>query len=484
MKMPYRNYIDGEWIAPASGDHAPQRNPACLSEITGDYPCSDETDVERALAAASAACPAWRDMPPARRAAILRRALVAMGERREEIALALTNENGKTLDESRAEIDAAIAEMDFQIGEGLRLYGQTVPIGMSGAMGLHLRVPLGVVAIISPWNFPFNVPGRKGTPALMAGNTVVFKPAQLTPASGRLFTELLADAGLPAGVWNCVFGSGSRIGNQIVRDPRVRAISFTGSTEVGKQIQREAAANLTRTQLELGGKNPLVVLADANLDEAAAAAVKAAFACAGQWCTSTSRAIVEASVVDAFTEKVVAGARAIRVGRGTDPSVHMGPVCGTAQKRGILAHIETARKEGARLLCGGEALTGDGYDDGCFIAPTIFDQVTPTMTLAREEVFGPVLAIMSVDSFEAALELANDVRYGLSSAIYTQDLSRALTFLEHTDVGLAHVNMHTAHKEPQLSFGGVKESGAGLPEAGQSGIEFFTEHKVAYIKYR
>jgi len=479
----YHNYINGTWTAPQSGDFEDQHNPACLTEVTGTYPSSNEADAEAALAAAQAAFPGWRDTPPSARAAILRRALDNMRARRDEIALALTNENGKTLAESLGEIDAAAAEMDFQIGEGLRLYGKTVPVSLPGAMGMEMRVPLGVVGIISPWNFPFNVPGRKGTPALMAGNTVVFKPAQLTPAAGRLFTELLADAGLPPGVWNCVFGSGSRIGGQIVRDPRVKAISFTGSTEVGKQIQRDAAANLTRTQLELGGKNPLVVLADADLDEAAAAAVKAAFACAGQWCTSTSRVVVEASVADALTERIVAGARSLKVGRGTQDGVDMGPVCGTAQKRTILDHIEKAKADGARLLCGGDVLAGDGYDDGCFIAPTVFDQVTPEMTIAREEIFGPVLAIMVAGDFEEAMALANDVPYGLASSIFTNDLGKGLTFLEHSDVGLAHVNIGTAHKEPQLSFGGVKESGAGLPEAGQSGIAFFTEHKVAYVRY-
>lgn len=478
------NYINGSFQPPSNGKTAPHHNPARLSEITGHYPASGLDDAESALAAAQAAFPAWRDTPPIQRAAVLRKAMAGMADRRDEIAAVLTAENGKTLAESRGEIDAAVAEMDFQIGEGLRLYGKTAPLSASGTLGMQLRVPLGVVALISPWNFPFNVPGRKGTPALLAGNTVVFKPAALTPRVGILFTEILHDAGLPPGVWNCVLGSGSLIGNHLVADSRVKAISFTGSTEVGKQIQAAAAPNLTRTQLELGGKNPLVVLADADLDAAAAAAVKAAYACAGQWCTSTSRALVEAPIAEAFTERVVAAAKALKVGHGTDPSTDMGPVCGTTQRRTILEHIETAKADGARLLCGGGPLTGPDYDDGCFIAPTVFDQVTPEMTIAREEIFGPVLAIMTVPDFDTALALANDVRYGLSSSIYTNDLNKALTFLEHTDVGLTHVNMLTAHKEPQLSFGGVKESGAGAPEAGQTGIEFFTEHKVAYLKYR
>ena len=479
----YQNYIDGAWTAPDSGNYAPQFEPARLSEATGEYPVSGPDDVERALAAAQAAFPAWRDTPPAKRAAILRRALANIQARREEIATVLTAENGKTLDESRAEIDAAIAEMDFQIGEGQRLYGKNAPLASPGGIGLQMRVPLGVVAIISPWNFPFNVPGRKGTPALMAGNAVVFKPAQLTQRTGLMFTEALADAGLPAGVWNCVLGSGRLVGDQLVQDSRVRAVSFTGSTAVGKQIQAAAAANLTRTQLELGGKNALVVLADADLEAAAASAVKAAFACAGQWCTSTSRVIVEDSVADELTDLIVAGAQAIRVGPGNSPETQMGAVCGSTQLRTILEYIEKGKAEGARLRCGGERLTEPRLADGCFIAPTVFDQVTPDMTIAREEIFGPVLSILRVPDFAAAVELANAVPYGLASAIYTQNLHHALQFVEQTDVGLTHVNMHTAYKEPQLSFGGVKESGAGVPEAGQTGIEFFTEHKVAYIHY-
>jgi aldehyde dehydrogenase (NAD+) len=396
----------------------------------------------------------------------------------------LTHENGKTLAESRVEIDAAIRECEYQLAEGVRLVGQTVPVTIAGTLAYSRREPLGVAAIIAPWNFPFNVPVRKGIPALMAGNTVVFKPASLTPRTGLLLTELMIAAGLPAGVWNCVTGGGRAVGETLVTDPRVKAISFTGSTAVGRRIHELAARNFTRTQLELGGKNPTVVLEDADLEAAVAATVRAAYACAGQWCTSTSRAVVVAPIAEAFTERLLEQVGALRVGPGDQPGTDMGPVCGEAQQRDILAYIARGQAEGARLRCGGHALTGPGYDGGCFIAPTVFDQVTPAMTIAQEEIFGPVLVIQVVPDFAAAVAVANGVRYGLSSSIFTRDLGRALTFMEQTEAGLTHVNLLTSLKEPQLVFGGIKESGVGIPEAGHDGLTFFTEHKVAYVKYR
>ena len=299
-----------------------------------------------------------------------------------------------------------------------------------------------------------------------------------------IFTELLAGSGLPPGVVNCVTGGGETVGTALVGDPRIKAISFTGSTAVGKSIQLVAARHLTPTQLELGGKNPAIVLPDANLELAVAEIVKGAFACSGQWCTSTSRVIVLEETAAELTERLVAAARALTLGDGAVESSGMGPVCGTKQKADILGYIAKGRAEGARVLLGGTALEGEGYDGGCFVAPTIFDGVTPDMLVAREEIFGPVLVIIAVRSFDEAVAVANGVAYGLSSSIFTNDLQRALTYMERAEVGLAHVNLMTALKEPQLAFGGVKESGAGLPEAGSSGIEFFTHHKVCYVKYR
>lgn len=479
-----KNFIEGEWRPAASGHTFEQRNPAFLHEVTGTFADSAAADVDAAIAAAQAAFPTWRALSPQKRKAHLDRALRAMIERREELAAIVTRENGKALREARTEVDSAIKEMDYQIAEGLRLCGQTVPVDVGGTLAYSTREALGPVAIVTPWNFPFNVPCRKATPALMAGNTVVLKPASLTPRTALEFTRLIADSGVPRGVANCVTGAGGSVGAALVGDTRIKAVSFTGSTAVGKSIQLAAARNLTPTQLELGGKNPAIVLPDADLDVAVAEIVKGAFACSGQWCTSTSRVIVLEEIAAELTKRLVAAAQAISVRDGANEDCGMGPVCGARQKADILAYIAKGCAEGARLLTGGTALEGEDYDHGCFVAPTVFDRVTPIMTIAREEIFGPVLVIIAVKSFEEAVEVANGVAYGLSSSIFTNDLKRALTYMERAEVGLAHVNLMTALKEPQLAFGGVKESGAGLPEAGSSGIEFFTHHKVCYVKYR
>jgi aldehyde dehydrogenase (NAD+) len=479
-----QNFIGGEWRAAASGRRFEQRNPANLREVTGTFADSSAEDVDFSVGVAQAAFPAWRALSPLARKGFLQRALAAMIARRDEIAAVITRENGKALREAKGEVDSAIKEVDFQIAEGVRLCGSTVPVEVDGTLAYSTREALGPVAIVTPWNFPFNVPCRKGTPALMAGNTVVFKPASLTPRAGLLFTELLAESGLPPGVINCVTGAGGSVGAALVGDSRIKAVSFTGSTSVGKSIQLAAARCLTPTQLELGGKNPAIVLPDADLDLAVAEIVKGAFACSGQWCTSTSRVIVLEEIAARLTERLLAAVRALAVRDGFAPDCGMGPVCGAKQREDILRYVEQGKAEGARLLVGGVALAGAGYDAGCFVAPTVFDRVTEEMSIAREEIFGPVLVIITVPTFDEAVRVANGVAYGLSSSIFTNDLRRALTYMERAEVGLAHVNLMSALKEPQLPFGGIKESGAGLPEAGSSGIEFFTHHKVCYVKYR
>ncbi len=477
------NYIQGQWKKASGQKTFGQQNPANLAETTGQYADSSPEDTLEAIAAAHAAFPAWRAKPPIERQAILKKALQLIIERKEQIATVITKENGKTLAESRGEIDSAIKEMDFQIAEGMRLLGKTIPVEIGGTLAYSTREPRGAIGVIAPWNFPFNVPGRKCTPALMAGNTVVFKPASLTPGVGLAFTQALADAGIPAGVFNCVTGGGRNVGGVIVGDPRIKAISFTGSTPVGKGIQKQAADNLTPCQLELGGKNPAIVLDDADLDLAVAAVARAAFACAGQWCTSTSRVLVQKGIAPAFIPRLVAEVAKIKVGDGMDPATGMGPVCGTEQRTVIQGYIRKGLEEGAKLHPGLPAPTV-GDDKTCFLKPVVFTDVTPKMTIAQEEIFGPVLSVLTVDSFEEAVEIANGVPFGLASSIFTRDLGHALTFMEKTDVGLAHVNIMSSYKEPQLEFGGVKESGSGLPEAGTSGIHFFTEHKVCYVKYR
>lgn len=480
--MEQQNYIDGAWVGAGDGQTFEQRNPADLGEITGTWPKSTREDAKKAIEAAHAAFKGWAGIGVYKRAEYLSRAVEVLKGKTEEIAATLTAENGKTLAEARTEVGSAVREMEFQIAQGVSMCGETVPSSTEGVFAYSMRRPLGVASIISPWNFPFNVPGRKCTPALISGNTIVFKPASLTPGAGKAFVDIFVEAGLPPGVLNFVCGGGSTIGDELITHPLVESVSFTGSTGVGKGIQQSVAKTLIRTQLEMGGKNPAVILEDADLDKAADAVATAAYACAGQWCTSTSRAIVIKEVAEVFTEKVLERVRAIRVGDGKG-DVDMGPVCGADQLETIMGYIEIGQGEGARLVQGGQRLTDDGMDQGCFVEPTVFADVVPGMRIAQEEIFGPVLSVMVARDFGEALEMANRVEFGLASSIFTKDISRAFQFLEQTEVGLTHVNMMTAYREPQLSFGGVKSSGHGIPESGKTGIEFFTEHKVAFINY-
>jgi aldehyde dehydrogenase (NAD+) len=375
-----------------------------------------------------------------------------------------------------------VKEADYQIGQGRRLGGVQVPSEQPGVLCYLTRAPLGVVSIITPWNFPLNVACRKMIPALIAGNTCVVKPADFTPMTTALLFECLHEAGIPAGVVNYVTGRGSVIGDMLVCHPDVKAVSFTGSTQVGIGIAQKVAGRATKVQLEMGGKNPLVVLADADIELAADAAALGAFSCSGQWCTSTSRAVVESSIYDKFVEMITDRANRIIVGDGSDEKSTMGPVAGPNQYESILKYIRTGYQEGARATTGGTALTDGDYANGYFIAPTVFADVTVEMTIAREEIFGPVLSVLRADDFDDALRIANSTTYGLASSIYTSDLEKAHRFVEESEVGLCHVNMPTSWKEPQLEFGGIKESGRGLPEAGETGAEFFTEHKAVYIR--
>ena len=478
----FQNYINGKWESPAGNQYFEQRNPARLSEVTGRFPLSEESDTQRAIEAAQSAFPSWKSLSIHKRADFLRKALQLMWERKPEIARVLTLENGKTLAESLVEVDAAYREMDWQINEGLRMFGETVPSEQENMFAMVVREPLGVVSIISPWNFPFNVPCRKGIPALVAGNTCVFKPASLTPQTGYMFTKLLDDSGIPEGVFNMVTGSGDRVGEILISDKKIQAVSFTGSNEIGMHVNRKASENGIRTQLELGGKNPVVVLEDADLGLAVKATLRAAFACAGQWCTSTSRAIVVRPIAEEFTRRVVEEVNQLVVGDGLNQETQMGPVCGTGQLESILKFIRIGQAEGATLLIGGRQITDKGFEDGCFIEPTVFGNVESSMTIAQEEIFGPALSILTVEDFEEALKVANDTRFGLCSSIFTTNLKNAMRFIAGTEVGLTHVNAITAYKEPQLPFGGIKESGIGIPEAGSTGLEFFTNRKSVYIK--
>lgn len=477
-----KNYIAGKWVDSVSGKTSDNINPADKSEVICRVQASTVEDANAAIEAASAAFDGWRKTPIPERANLLRKVIRRMAEREDEFVRAITLENGKTLRESRGEFAAAIKEADYQIGQGRRLGGVHVPSEQPGVMCYLTRQPLGVVTLITPWNFPLNVACRKMFPALIAGNTCIVKPADFTPMSVWLVFQIMDEVGFPAGVVNYILGRGSVIGDTIVCHPKVKAISFTGSTEVGVGIAEKLAGRQTKIQLEMGGKNPLVVLADADLDKASDAVVLGAFSCSGQWCTSTSRVIVEAPVYEKFLDMVLEKTRKITVGNGLDESSRMGPVAGPKQYETIMNYISIGKDEGARLCTGGSAITEGDFAKGYFVEPTIFADVTSNMRIAREEIFGPVLSVIKATDFDDAIRIANDTVYGLASSIYTTDLAKAQKFVEESEVGLCHVNMPTAWKEPQLEFGGIKDSGRGLPEAGETGAEFFTDMKAVYIR--
>lgn len=477
-----QNRLNGEWCRSKSDLEFPIYNPADMRELVHHYPLSNEIDVMSAIESAALAQSTWRKVPMAEKAAIMRRAGQVIEENRVQIANLITQENGKLLSESFAEIDSTVAELNFQVGEGERQFGRANQSHKGGAWGVTRMEPIGVVSVIIPWNFPFNVPFRKLVTALLAGNTAVLKPASQTAGVGEMVVHVLTEAGLPAEVLQFVTGSGSELSDVLVTSEAIRAVTFTGSTSVGRAIAQKAAAQFVRTQLEMGGKNPAVALADADLDLVADQVAIGAFSCAGQWCTATSRLIVEESIYDELMGKILQRASTLKLGVGTDVQSSMGPVCGEHQLNSVLKHIELAKKQGGQLLAGGGRCIDDGLEYGCFVNPTIFDLKDSLSDLSREEVFGPVLAVETAKDYEHAIALANNVCYGLSSSIYTKDFERALDFSERSEVGMTHVNIHSAYKEPQFSFGGVKESGFGLPEAGSTGIQFFQEEKAIYLK--
>jgi aldehyde dehydrogenase (NAD+) len=474
----FQNFIAGKWKTSRTSATFENENPAFRGSNIGGFQSSSPEDVLDAIAAADAAFRSWRRTPVSERQQVVGAFLQLLRESREELARIVTLENGKTIKESRAEVDSAIVEGGYHLNQIVTFAGAVGPGAYRDISTYVQYQPLGVVGIISPWNFPMNVMSRKTLPALLTGNTVVFKPATFTPWSGVFMTQLFDRAGLPAGVFNCVTGLGSKIGNVIVDDPRVRAISFTGSTEVGKKIQVKASANLTRTQLELGGKNASIVMDDADINEAVTAVATAAFSNGGQWCTSTSRVLLHRDIAKPFLDALTARCQKMVIGDGMNESTDMGPVAGPQQYEDIMKAIRQAQASGARMIAGVETVSSAGY----FIRPTVFTGVTTDMPLFRDEIFGPVLAVCEFSSLDEALELANNSIYGLSSAIFTKNLANARKYVDGIEAGLAHVNIHTGYKEPAMPFGGVKQSGAGLPENSQTGLEFFVDQKAVYLR--
>jgi aldehyde dehydrogenase (NAD+) len=477
----HENYIGGKWTSTSEGTTFEDENPAQRGSVLARFQSSSPQDITRAVDAAADGFQRWRRIPIEERQQLGVSLINLLREEQEELAVIVSKENGKTLREARAEVQSALVEGWHHVCQASTFCGHTLPVGTSLQLGWVQYHPLGVVGIISPWNFPVNVMCRKALPALMTGNTVVFKPATFTPWSAVFTAHMFEEAGFGPGVFNCVTGLGSAVGNALVDDPRVRAISFTGSTDVGKRIHQRAAKNLSRTQLELGGKNALIVMEDADLAAALEAAVTAGFACAGQWCTATSRIFVQRKVYARFLELLAARCEQMVLGDPLDDRTSMGPVAGPEQFKSISRAIDQAKTEGARMVTGGVA-TGTLGDTGYFIRPTLFADVSAEMSVFRDEIFGPVIALSAFDLLEDALRLANDSCYGLSSGIFTRDVATAQKYIGEIEAGLAHVNIHTGFKHPGLPFGGWKESGFGLPENSRSGLEFFLNRKAVYIQ--
>ena len=479
----YRNFIGGDWRESSAAKTTPNLNPADTAEVFGLVPHSTRAEAASAVEAAQAAFPAWRDLPAPRRGDILLAAAGLMKQRREEMARALTGEEGKAIRESRAEVGKSIQVAEFMAGAARRLGGITAPSEFPRNLAYTVRRPLGVAALITPWNFPLSIPAWKLAPALVAGDTVVLKPAFWTPASAELLVQCFADAGLPPGVLNLIYGSGGEIGDALIEHRDVAAVSFTGSNPVGVRLYEHCARRGIRAQCEMGGKNPCIILEDADLGLAVEALVGGAFGATGQRCTAMSRAIVVDAIADQFLERLLARTAQLKIGSGLDENVYLGPCVSESQMNSVLDYVEIGRREGARLLCGGGRLTGGDFDRGWFVAPAIFDGVTRNMRIAREEIFGPVLSIVRVPDFEAAMEAANDVDFGLTSVIYTNDLARALRFVEGIEAGMAHVNSPWLGGEVQLPFGGSKATGIGPREMGDEVLDFYTEYKSVYINY-
>jgi acyl-CoA reductase-like NAD-dependent aldehyde dehydrogenase len=477
-----RNYINGRWVESKAAKIVERRNPADTDEVVARIPLSTREEMKEAIVAAKAAFPAWRATTGPARGKILFKAVQIMEQQKEELARLLTREEGKALKDSLGEVQRAINITEFMAGEGRRLDGVTLPSELPKNFTYTLRVPLGVVGAITPWNFPVAIPIWKIAPALVCGNTVVLKPATLTPLTAMKIVEIFAQAGLPAGVLNLVMGSGRETGDELVQNPHVHALSFTGSNEVGSQLYASGALGMKKCQCEMGGKNPVVILADADLQLAMESTLSGAFASTGQRCTATSRVVIEDKVADQFVALLVERAKKYIVGDGLEAGVEMGPSVDENQMNTVLRYIDIGKKE-AKLLCGGERLGGPKYDKGWFVAPTIFDHVSIESTIAQEEIFGPVLSVIRVKNYEEALDAANSVRFGLTSSIYTSDSNRVFDFIDRIETGMTHVNSPTVGGEAHVPFGGTKATGIGPREVGHAALDFYTEIKVVYIDY-
>ena len=478
----YRNYIAGKWTEALSGSLFASYNPA-NGELVGEAPQSSAQDVGRAVAAAAEAFPRWRKIPAPKRGELLFRVARLLEAEKERIAQLMTREMGKVIVEARGDVQEAIDMAYYMAGEGRRLLGYTAPVELPDKFGMALRDPIGVVACITPWNFPIAIPGWKTLPALIAGNTVVFKPASDTPILGLEFARIFDEAGLPPGVFNAISGPGGAVGEALVSHPDVKVVSFTGSTEAGRRVAELAAPGLKKVSLELGGKNAIIVMDDADLDLAVDGIIWSAFGTTGQRCTACSRLIVQQSIHDELVHRLLARTTSLRLGDGLLPTTDVGPVINARALQNIHNYVEIGLQEGASLLTGGRVIREEDLGRGHFYAPTLFDDVHPGMRIAREEIFGPVLSIIAVADLAEAIDVNNSVSYGLSSAIFTRDVNAAFGAISELSTGIVYINAGTIGAEIQFPFGGTRGTGNGHREAGQAALEVFTEWKAVYVDY-
>jgi aldehyde dehydrogenase (NAD+) len=479
----YKNYIHGEWLEARGGKAFENRNPANTDDLIGLFAESSEEDINLAVDSAAESYKNWRLTPAPRRAEILFRAAELLVRRKDEYARDMTREMGKILTETRGDVQEAIDMTYYMAGEGRRQFGQTTPSELPNKFAMSVRAPIGVAGLVTPWNFPMAIPSWKIGPALVCGNTVVIKPAEDTPLSAYSFVQALDEAGLPRGVVNIVLGDGPSAGAPLVRHPGVSLVSFTGSSEVGRLVSVACAPTFKKCTLEMGGKNIIIVMDDANLDLAVEGAVWGGFGTTGQRCTAASRIAVHKKVYSEFCSRFVERARALRVGDGMDPTTDMGPLINEASLKKTMEYVGIARNEGAKLACGGNRLDKGPLAKGWFHEPTVFTDADPKMRISCEEVFGPVVAVIPFDTFGQALEIANSSNYGLSASIYTRDVNKSFKAMRELETGIVYVNAPTIGAETHLPFGGTKQTGNGHREAATAALDFYSEWKTLYIDY-
>ena len=479
----YKNYIDGEWVASSSGRTFENRNPANTDDLIGVFQESTAGDVNAAIAAAARAYEHWRLVPAPLRAEILFKAAQLIVERKEQYARDMTREMGKVLKETRGDVQEAIDMTFYMAGEGRRMFGQTVPSELRNKFAMSVRQPVGVSSIITPWNFPMAIPSWKIIPALVCGNTVVFKPSSVTPLSALNFVNVLIDAGVPPGVVNMITGDGPEVGTPMTTDPAVRIVSFTGSTNVGRIVSQASAPTFKKVHLEMGGKNVIMIMDDADLELAVDGCLWGGFGTSGQRCTAASRVVVHEKLYGKFVDEFVARAKALVVGDGLDPKTEMGPSNSESQLATVQKYVKGGIEEGAKLATGGHRLDKGPYAKGFFHEPTVFVDVDPRMRIAREEIFGPVVSVMRCKSLDEAVAIGNAVEYGLSASIYTQDINRAFQAMRDMYTGIFYVNAPTIGAEVHLPFGGTKNTGNGHREAGVAALDVFSEWKSIYIDF-